>query len=239
MAGSNGTAKLLKKAQSAIARQAEHDNAPKKAGRFGGPKSVLTIKIPQIEIKTIKVHIVGDAPLVVHAWTEKAMKMILQKQMMEAMPAKEAKDPWMDYVDSMHWLTPKPDSPTAKDIAKARFGFPIIAFKAAAVSACSFVDGITKVLARGAFHLNGPFVEIKCDGGPVMRTDMVRLPNGNADIRHRGEFTNWSADLMIRYSTKTISAEQIINLFNHAGFHIGIGEHRIERDGVWGTFHVE
>ena len=211
----------------------------KKAGRFGASKNTAQIVIPRIEIKTIKIKLVGDSPLVVHAWSEKAKSMMLAKQMKEAMPGKEAKDPFRDYCDSMHWISPKPKNPTPEDVAKAKFGFPVIGFKGAAVDACTFVDGITKVMARGAFHINGDLAEIKCDGGPVMREDMVRIAMGTADIRHRGEFTNWSTELSIRYNSRAITPEQIVNVFNVAGFSIGVGEHRPARDGSWGMFHAE
>lgn len=211
----------------------------KKAGRFGAPKNTGTIVIPKIDVKIIKIRVVGDSPLVMHAWSEKAKGMMLGKQMKIATPAKEAKDPFQDYCDSMHWMTPKPQKPTGADIGKAKFGFPVIGFKGAAVDACSFVDGVTKVMARGAFHINGDLAEIKTPDGPIMREDMVRIAMGTADIRYRGEFRDWSTELLIRYNTRAMTPEQIVNLFNVAGFSIGIGEHRPACNGQWGMFHVE
>ena len=35
-----------------------------------------------------------------------------------------------------------------------------------------------------------------------------------------------------------LSAAQIVNLFNTAGFGVGIGEWRSEKDGQYGSFHV-
>ena len=37
--------------------------------------------IPAIEISTFELTLVGDSPLIVHAWSEKAKKEILDKQM--------------------------------------------------------------------------------------------------------------------------------------------------------------
>ncbi|KKL87021.1 hypothetical protein LCGC14_1938870, partial [marine sediment metagenome] len=119
---------------------------------------------------------------------------------------------------------------------KNKYGFPAIAFKKAAVDACSHVDGLTKVLARGGFHVVGEMVEIK--GKPRMREDMVRIAMGTADIRYRGEFPEWSCTLSIRHNPNVLSAEQIINLFNVAGFAVGIGEGRPQKDQSWGMFHV-
>jgi hypothetical protein len=60
---------------------------------------------------------------------------------------------------------------------------------------------------------------------------------GVADIRHRGMFEQWSVTLEIRYNERCMSASEIVNLFNTAGFGVGVGEWRPERDGSWGMFH--
>ena len=200
--------------------------------------TMLGVEIPEINLRTMKLTIVGDSSLIVHAWSEKAKKMILDKQMKKATTAKEAKDPWIDFCESLYWLDGMPDKPTEEDIATARFGFPACGFKAAAVDA-GYQQGILakKTTARGAFHIVGDMVEIK--GTPTMREDMVRIGMGTADIRYRGEFKEWTAELAIRYNPNVMSAEQIINLINMGGFANGIGEWRPSKDGSFGTFHVK
>ena len=130
-----------------------------------------------------------------------------------------------------------PENPTEYDIANARFGFPVTAFKACAIDA-GYQQGIIpkKTTARGAFHILGDFAEI--EGKPQIREDMVRVGMGVADIRYRGEFPEWSVVLTIRYNPRAMSAEQIINLLNFGGFSNGVGEWRPEKDGDHGTFHV-
>ena len=201
-------------------------------------ETLLDITIPAITLNTMKLKVVGDSPLIVHAWSEKAKRMILDKQMKKASSGKEAKDPFMDFCESMYWLDGMPEKPTMDDVLKARFGFPACAFKAAAVDA-GFQQGILakKTTARGAFHIIGDMVEI--EGTPNMREDMVRIGMGVADIRYRGEFKNWSAELLIRYNPTSMSAEQIINLLNIGGFANGVGEWRPSKDGSFGTFHIE
>lgn len=201
-------------------------------------ETLLDITIPAITLNTMKLKVVGDSPLIVHAWSEKAKKMILDKQMKKASTGKEAKDPFMDFCESLYWLDGMPEKPTMEDVVKARFGFPACAFKAAAVDA-GFQQGILakKTTARGAFHIVGDMVEIK--GIPEMREDMVRIGMGTADIRYRGEFKSWSAEIIIRYNPTSMSAEQIINLLNIGGFANGVGEWRPSKDGSFGTFHVE
>lgn len=201
-------------------------------------QDVQVVELKPIDIKMFKVRLVGDSPLIVHAWSEKAKKEMLDKQMKKAKSGKEAKDPWRDYCDSMYWLTEKPALATQADIEKARFGFPSVAFKEAAVSA-GFRGGVTrdKVSSYGAFHIIGDMIEIT--GLPEIREDMVRVGMGTADIRYRGEFKNWSAEITVRYNANVMSAEQIINLFNLGGFATGVGEWRPEKGGSYGMFHVE
>lgn len=211
--------------------------ATKKTMTAVAEDSMLNLVIPPIETKTFTVKLIGDSSLITHKWSEKAMKMILDKQTKKAGNGKEAKDPWADYCDSMYWLTKKPEKPTQEDIENARFGFPAKAFKACAIDA-GFQQGIIpkKTTARGAFHILGEMVEI--EGQPQIREDMVRVGMGTADIRYRGEFPEWSVLLTIRYNPRAMSAEQIINLLNFGGFSNGVGEWRPEKDGDHGTFHV-
>lgn len=199
--------------------------------------SIIGIEIPAIEKKQVAVKVIGDSSLIVHKWSEKAKKEMLDKQMKKASKGREAKDPWMDFCESLYWLDGMPDNPTEKDIKKARFGFPATAFKACAVDAGYQQGAIAKkTTARGAFHIMDEFVEI--DGTPTMREDMVKVGMGTADIRYRGEFKTWSAVLNIIYNPNAISAEQIVNLLNLGGFSNGVGEWRPSKDGSFGTFHV-
>jgi hypothetical protein len=190
------------------------------------PRKVAPIVLPQLDIRTIRLRVVGDAPLICHRWSDKAKKMILDKQMGKATAGKENKDPERDFQESLY---PHPEG---------GYGFPVIAFKNAAVDACtSLGKAITKVAARQTFHIVGELAKI--EGEPEPREDMVRVGMGTADIRYRAEFKQWSTTLVIRYNARVLTDEQIINLFNVAGFAVGVGEWRPEKNGSYGLFHVE
>jgi hypothetical protein len=183
------------------------------------------VEIKKINIQRAIVELVGDSSLIVHAWSAKAKKEMLDKQMKKAKTAKQAKSPENDYEEAFYRLT------------DGKPGFPTIAFKAAAVSAGGrFSDGMKMTELRGAFHIEGELVAI--DGDPTMREDMVRVGMGTADIRYRPEFMAWRVKLPIRYNADAVSLEQIVNLFNLGGFGVGVGEWRPERDGLHGMFHV-
>lgn len=185
--------------------------------------STTKIELPPIDIQRIGLTLVGDSPLIVHAWSEKAKRQMLDKQMKRAKQAKEAKDPEADY-EACFYRT-----------EGGAYGFPAIGVKSAMVSACRFVS-MKMTEARGAFHIDCEMVEVI--GDPRPREDLVRVGMGTADIRYRPEFPSWRIPLEIKYNAGAISAEQIANLANTAGFAIGIGEWRPERNGQYGRFHV-
>jgi len=55
----------------------------------------------------------------------------------------------------------------------------------------------------------------------------------------RNAFENWSVEVTIQFNKANLSAEQIINVLNWAGFHIGVGGFRKEKTGNFGAFHID
>ena len=212
-------------------------------------KKTEVIEIRPIEIKKVTVRVVGDTPLIMHAWSEKAKRMMLEAQMGIAKgKKKEVKNPADDFIRSMYWLTPMPEDGTMESFEEAiasgaRFGFPVTAFKQAAISAAYRMGWAKdKMSMRGAFYIDSDengMIEIHSDT-PEMREDMVKVGMGTADIRYRGEFKNWYADLTISYNANgQYSLENIVNIINAGGYVCGVGEWRPERDGQYGMFHVQ
>ena len=200
-------------------------------------KQVEVLEIPPLELETMSIKIVGDSPLIVHAWDEKAKQEMLDKQMKKAKQGKKAKDPKDCYRKSLYWLDENGNRiKPGQDVEKhEHFGVPAVMFKAAAVNAANEV-GLHKTKTRQAFRVLKEFVKI--NGKPSMREDMVKIAMGTADIRYRGEFKEWSAVIQVQFNANRYSAEQIVNLFNTAGFCVGVGEWRPQRGGDFGMFHV-
>lgn len=220
--------------------------------------STVTINAPEFEVVEFK--IVGDTPLIVHAWDEKAKRMMLDKQMGKAAKTKhEIKVPTNDFINSLYWLTEKPQNGVDDADAwhnfeaavnkGAKFGFSIGGIKQ------SFITGAARggldvkmTELRGAFFLEGDteasnfdFAEI-VGPAPVMREDMVKVGgmSKTADIRYRGEFRTWEIPLRMRINKNgKYSVEQLLNCVTMGGFVTGIGEWRPERDGQFGMFHLE
>lgn len=206
------------------------------------------IEIKPLDIKTIPIRIVGDTPLIVHAWSEKAKRMMLEAQMKATKTkTKELRDPYDDFIQSMYWITEKPEStPEAfeKAIKKgAKFGFPVTAIKMAGNAAAYRLGWVKNQMGlRGAYFLKsecGDLAEIESDT-PIMREDMVRIGMGSADLRYRAEYRNWSMNLELEYNASgDYTLEQIVNIINAGGYACGLGEWRPEKDGDFGRYHIE
>lgn len=212
-------------------------------------KNEQIIEIKPVEIVTTTIRIQGDTPLIMHKWSEKAKKMILDKQTKATKTkARDLKNPVEDFIDSMYWIEGEPAEKNEEAFLEAaesgaRWGFPVTAIKQATISA-AYRNGLSKDMAslRGAFFIDGegPDLLAEVKGSvPTMREDMVRVGMGVADIRFRGQFENWHMDLTIRYNKNgQYTLEQIVNLINVGGFSCGIGEWRPEKDGQNGMYHV-
>lgn len=200
-------------------------------------KTNTAIELPPLALQTVEIPIIGVAPLIVHAWSEKALRAMADKQQKKATGGRAAKNPRADFIGSLYPLSKLPDEPSDDELAAARFGFPAVAFKSAAVTACTSTGAITKVAARQAFHVVGEMVEI-IGPAPAMREDVCRVGMGVADLRYRGQFDPWGVRVRVEVNTAVISAEQVVNLFALAGFAVGVGEWRPERDGGYGRFRV-
>lgn len=191
-----------------------------------GSETATQISIPEIDVQGGRIYIKGTTSLIVHAWDEKVKREMLDKQMNKPRAKKGAKNPEADFESSKY------------KNAKGEDCFPSIGFKAAIVSAARFLSKDVKMtMLRGALFIEQDLVPIKYESC-VMREDMVRVGMGSADLRYRAEYINWHAVLSIQYDAGVINPAQIANLLNHAGFSVGIGEWRPERNGQFGRFRV-
>lgn len=201
------------------------------------------VNIPEIKLEDHVFYLIGTAPLIVHAFPEKARKQMLDKQMKNAKGGRDARDPYAEVEAARYRL---PDG---------RDGFPAVGFKAAAVTACTALSDITKVAARQAFRVAGLQMDLPgvlpnsyirtalvplVAPEPVIREDVVRLsgPSRTAEMRYRPEYSEWGVELHVVLNPQVISAGQLGTMFYAAGHGVGIGDYRPERDGDCGTFDV-
>lgn len=222
-----------------------------------------TVAIRPIKLKKIPIRIVGDTPLIVHAWSEKAKKEMLDTQQGKNKTKKKAtKLPFDDFARALYWLTPMPevewhDDQNGEDrmivteeifeeaVEKgARFGFPANSFKLSANSAAYRLGWVKNQMElRGSYFLNaedgGELVEIKGDT-PMCREDMVKVGMGSADLRYRPIFEHWYCDMILEYNESgSMKLDDILSCIQAGGYCCGVGEWRPERDGAFGRYHIE
>lgn len=196
-----------------------------------------TVDLPRIRRDIVTVDIVGVSPLIVHAWSEKARRQMLEAMQTKTRAKKDPRDPLADYEASMYRL-PK-DEATGEEA----HGFPAVGFKAAVINAVSLFDGITKVSAKQALfiHGEGPQQLVRINGEPEMREDSVRNQTGVADLRYRAQYWPWSATLKVEFVPSMLSVASVVSLIDAAGLG-GVGEWRPSAPrsatGGYGKFQV-
>jgi hypothetical protein len=199
------------------------------------------IHIAPPNIKTGEVYIKGTAPLVVHKFSDKAKRMIREKQAAgstaNTKKRREAKDFDEVFNGARHISFDGWD------------GIPAPAFRNACIAACRLV-GFKMTMAKLSIFVEAdgfdvtegtPLVKI-IGGEPRQLESMVRLATGVCDISVRPQWIEWGAKLRIRYDADQFTASDVVNLVARAGLQVGVCEGRpgsTNSNGMgWGTFEV-
>lgn len=183
------------------------------------------ITVPPIAREAAEITIEGLSPLLSHRFADRQKEAMRDAQGHKARGARPPKDPQADFQDSIYRT------------ADGHPAFPASAIKKACTDACSFIDGITKVQARGAFFIVGDMLPI--EGDPTLHESTVRLNGRTADLRYRALYPRWSITFQVLYNPHVIALEGIVNMLENAGFSIGIGDWRPQKDGSFGMFRVK
>ncbi len=211
---------------------------PVPRGRKVAAPPIARIIRPIVQVLSIPIQSFEGVPLVQNKFSEKARRMMADKQQKKATGPRAAKDPQECFEGAMHLM------PGAKATADhPDIGFPAAGFRKAMITAAnSKTNGVSKTTAKGAVFVLGDD-----DSGLVRifytkvrrREDAVKNESGVADLRYRPEFISWHAMVRVQFDAGLISAEQVVNLMHRAGFSVGIGEGRPERSGEWGRWMVQ
>jgi len=118
-------------------------------------------------------------------------------------------------------------------------GIPAAAFAKGMVAVAPYIDGLDMKLVRGSIRVMGNIIPLEFKKMVMNKTygrssGITKAPR----LIIRPEFKEWSCRLEIIYNKSNISAEQIINLINWAGFQIGVGGFRPEKSGSYGQYEV-
>lgn len=191
----------------------------------------IVINIPAPRIEFVMVTIAGDAPLICHRMSEAAIEEMEAKQQGKAPEAKKPRDPEQEYQDSLYFIDRESDPPV--------YGFPAAGIKKALVTAGGRFAGATMTELRGAITVPGDLLEVR-GSEPRRRKDVAVIGRGTRTPRYRMDFMPWEIDVPVKYNAGIISLEQLLNLFQHAGLSVGIGDWRLEnRNGQYGQFSIK
>lgn len=188
------------------------------------------VNFKPLKISSIKVKIVGDSP-----YMPEPMDMaVLEKY--NKIKSKQSYDK---------------DDLSEEDKVKAKFyytenekyGMPSRAIYNSMIRGSSYLFDIKQGGMRNikeGVTMQGDILELKYKKLKVL-THWGRTSGMKGSPRKimRNAFYDWSVTLTISYNENNLSAEQIINVLNWAGFHIGVGGFRKEKTGNFGAFHVE
>jgi hypothetical protein len=192
----------------------------------------IQVQIDRIAAETIAVPIIGTTPLIVHRFSEKAKRQMLDAMQGRKTP-KQPKDPDAEYEAAFYRL--EDGTP----------GFPAAGFKLATVGGARFYGKEVTMAALKQFVFvkgevgNDGRALVRIDGEPNMREDVVRLSRSGTDLRYRPEFRDWSTTLVVTYVTSALTRGSVLSLIDAGGMGVGVGEWRPERDGDFGTYAID
>lgn len=207
-------------------------------------KSLAAQLSKKTQFSGFKTWIIGDTPIITHAWSEKAKREMLQKQVKATKAGKEARDPQADFVSSLY------------EMGEGVFGFPATGVKNCILSAAHKDKGIARSGVMAALWINADMVRVRpalagavCDmpllriwgSAPEMREDMVKIGAGlnkTANLAYRAQFTIWAMRVTGRFNPSVVTEEALAFLISESGFSSGLGEWRNERKGMFGAFHM-
>lgn len=202
-----------------------------------------TIEIPEIKLAKLTVTLLGQTPLITHRFGERARKQIEDKQQGAARTAKPPREPLAEFVDSLYLLNPMLNCTEPmgcyEHLDEHVFGFPSAGVKKALVHAGGRFADEQMTILRGVINIMGDLLQIRSES-PRMRSDTVRIDGGKtSSIAYRPEFWPWEMDVPVVFNATLLTEAKVLNLFQIAGFSIGIGDWRPEKNGTFGQFSIK
>ena len=188
------------------------------------------MKLKPIEIETIKLTVVGKTPYLPEPMDMSVLEMYDNKKSKQTYQKDDVSE---DVKAKLKYYF-------TEDGEK---GIPARAFYNAMIRASSYIfekkDGGMRNVKEG--------VVVKGDILPLIYGNEKRLihwgrTSGMTKAPRkiiRNAFYDWSCILQIEFNATQISREQVINVLNWAGFHIGVGGFRKEKTGNFGMFEIQ
>jgi len=196
-------------------------------------KKETQIEIAKISTGTLKMHILGTSPLIMHRFAFKAWQELLfpSGRKNAAERAESLKhDPLNEFREAIY-RNRDPSRPSAVHI-------PAGSFSGAMASAALDIPGASKSQIMRLCTVSSQQIDLY--GIPRMGMDMVRSSDmaKTPDVRTRPYFPEWACEIEVQYVSSLIREGQVANLMAAAGSIIGIGDWRPQKGGAFGKFVV-
>lgn len=208
--------------------------------------------IPGVKTEVLTTLIIGEAPLIVHKFSQKGREQYRRKQQGEASGGREHKDCIANFQGARYVASDGWD------------GIPAGGLKACIVDGFDKASGVPMTKAKGAIRVEAddpatnlvriihpiepkeiaelPHFIDETGRIPRCREDVVRNESGVIDLRHRPEYWPWACALRIRFLPAIASARQVLQAIAISGFKCGQCEWRPgskeSKSGSYGTFRL-
>jgi hypothetical protein len=199
-------------------------------------RTIERIELDPLPLTEVTATIEGITPLVVNNFGEKAQTIIEEGQTGKKTKGKtkRIRDTDENFIESLYFMDKKGyGEPT---------GFPATGLKKAMASAAYRYMGFKdKVSVFGVLWIPRELVQIEAEFPEKFRAYVRNSGAGRtADLRYRGRYEEWSMRVPIRFNHEFLSLRQVASMLAYAGFSVGIGEWRPEKNGGdWGRFEVK
>jgi len=185
-----------------------------------------SVVLQQLKRKTMTVSIKGLTPLLIEKMDEAVVERYNKKKGKKVTEKDEKLEE--EKVEGKLHLT-----------EDGNIGFPAAGFMKGMVEVAPYLDGLDKKKVKGSVRILGNIVPIDFEKQTInvtwgRQSGITKAPRKII----RPEFEDWSCKLIVMYNESNISAEQIINLINWAGFQQGLGGWRPEHSGTYGQYEV-
>lgn len=181
------------------------------------------------QVVRLAVRIVGDTPLLMHRWSQKAIMEMVGKMVGQPQP-RLAKD-----------LTEEYEAAGYRN-EKGEVAIPCRIVKASIVNGAIATAGVvTKADLKRSLRVLGYTSPIVTKRGQEVRPDyQIADNNGSKDMRARALVpAGYYFDVVLQFSPSILTPDQVIAALEGAGSAIGLCDWRLEKGGDYGAFHVE
>ena len=192
------------------------------------------IVIPQVELGTVRVGIVGTSPIICNRMSEKVQGILLtggQKKTAAEKSQTLKHNPLEEFRSSPYTIA-SPESPTL-------LGFLSVSFKKAMMTAALDIPGAKKTQMGRLVRAEGERIPLY--GLPQMFMAVTRSADMNRtpDIRTRVIVPKWAVLLDITFAKPMLKEKSVLNLLAAGGMFSGVGDWRTEKgSGNYGSFRL-